>query len=81
MIGPPRPCLITLGVADVALAREFYQGLGFVASGASQDGVVFFDAGGVVLALYGREALAIDAHVADSAPGFRWVQSRSQLPE
>ena len=55
-----RVSLLTLGVADVARARAFYERLGWQASSESQDGVAFFQAGGLVLALYGREALARD---------------------
>jgi len=66
----PRLTLITLGVRDVARSRAFYEALGFRAGKASQDSVTFFDAGGVVLALYGRAALAEDATVEDSEPGF-----------
>ena len=69
----PRLSLVTLGVADVAAARAFYERLGFKASAASQEGVAFFAAGGVVLGLFGRAALAEDAQVADSAPGFSGV--------
>ena len=69
----PRLSLVTLGVADIAMARRFYETLGFKASAASQDSVTFFDAGGVVLALFGRAALAEDAHVADSPPAFPGV--------
>ena len=70
----PRINLVTLGVADVAASRAFYQRLGFVASPAGNDDVAFFDANGVVLALFGHEALAEDAHVASSGrPGFRGV--------
>jgi hypothetical protein len=69
----PRLSLITLGVRDVARARAFYEALGFKAGRASQDSVTFLDAGGVVLGLYGRTALAEDATVADSAPGFSGV--------
>jgi hypothetical protein len=55
--------LITLGVADVARATAFYERLGFVRSKtASQDDVSFFRAGGVVLALWGREAQIEDAN-------------------
>ncbi len=54
--------LITLGVADVAQATRFYQRLGFVKSeSASQESVSFFRAGGVVLALWSREAQREDA--------------------
>jgi catechol 2,3-dioxygenase-like lactoylglutathione lyase family enzyme len=66
----PRLSLITLGVANIARARGFYQKMGFVASNPSNDSVTFFPAGGVVLALFGRSALAEDATVADSAPAF-----------
>ncbi len=66
----PRLSLVTLGVADVARARAFYEALGFTASSASNDDVTFFQAGGMGLALYGRAALAEDAHVPDSRPGF-----------
>ena len=69
----PRISLITLGVRDVARARAFYEALGFKAGKASQDSVTFLDAGGVVLGLYGRAALAEDATVSDSTPGFSGV--------
>ena len=69
----PRINLITLGVRDVARARAFYQALGFVASSASNDDVVFFPAGGVVLALFGWNPLAEDADVPPAGEGFRGV--------
>ncbi len=69
----PRLSIITLGVADVATARRFYEALGFKASTASQPTIAFFTAGGVVLALYGRAALAEDAQVADSTSSFSGV--------
>lgn len=59
-----RLSLITLGVADVGRARAFYESLGW--SGESPDGeVVFFQAGGMVLALWSREELAADSAVHD----------------
>ena len=61
----PRLSIITLGVADIARSRAFYEALGFKASSASQETVTFFSAGGVVLALYGRHELAADALAAD----------------
>ncbi len=69
----PRLTLVTLGVADIARARAFYVALGFEASSIGNDNVAFFDAGGVVLGLYGRAALAVDARMADSVPGFSGV--------
>lgn len=54
--------LITLCVADVAKATRFYESLGFTKSkSASQDEVSFFLAGGIVLALWGRQAQIEDA--------------------
>ncbi len=63
-----RLSLVTLGVADIARARRFYeQGLGWTASRAGNDSVVFFQLGGMVLALFGRAALAEDARLAEAA--------------
>lgn len=60
-----RVTVITLGVADVSRARTFYEAMGW--SGESPDGeVVFFQAGGMVLALWGRDKLAQDSAVEDS---------------
>jgi catechol 2,3-dioxygenase-like lactoylglutathione lyase family enzyme len=68
-----RLSFVTLGVADVGRSRAFYEALGFRASSASQEGVAFFDAGGVVLSLFGREALAEDAGVELRPAGFASV--------
>ncbi|HRD74936.1 MAG TPA: VOC family protein [Hyphomicrobiaceae bacterium] len=60
----PRLSLVTLGVADIAASRQFYEALGFTASAASSnDNVAFFQLGAMALALYGRQALAEDAGV------------------
>lgn len=57
-----RISVVTLGVADIERARRFYEALGW--SGRSPDGeVVFFQAGGLVFALWGRELLAGDSAV------------------
>ena len=59
-----RLSLVTLGSADVARARRFYEALGW--RGTSPDGeVVFFQVGGLVVALWGRDMLAADSHVVD----------------
>jgi len=64
-----RLSLITLGVASLPRSRHFYEdGLGWKPSSASRDSIVFFQLGGIGLALYGREALAEDAHLAESGP-------------
>lgn len=64
----PRINLITLGVADMPRSRNFYEALGFEASSAGNDSVTFFDANGIVLSLYGHEALAEDARLAPDPP-------------
>ena len=71
----PRINLVTLGVADLKASRAFYERLGFVASPAGNDNVTFFDANGVVLGLFGHDALAEDAHLAPGQPqpSFRGV--------
>ncbi len=57
----PHISLVTLGVADIAAATAFYERLGFVRSGASQESVSFFTAGPVVLALWSRAEQCADA--------------------
>lgn len=69
----PRLTLVTLGVTDLDRARTFYTRLGFPILEGSGDNVVFLDAGGVLLGLFGRAALAHDAHVENSQPGFSGV--------
>jgi uncharacterized protein len=66
----PRLTLVTLGVADLPKARAFYEAWGWKASSASQPSVVFFQANGLALALFGRADLAEDAHVEDKPTGF-----------
>jgi len=65
-----RVSFITLGVEDLARFKEFYERLGSKASPASRESIVFFDLNGVVLGLFGRNALAEDAGVHDGTPGF-----------
>jgi catechol 2,3-dioxygenase-like lactoylglutathione lyase family enzyme len=64
-----RISVITLGVADVQESAAFYERLGWKRSSQSQDGVAFFDVGGLVLGLFGREALAEDAGGTTGTPG------------
>jgi uncharacterized protein len=61
-----RVSLVTLGVRDLARARAFYEALGWRTNAAPDDGVVFFQAGGMVVALWGRDELAEDSGVEDS---------------
>lgn len=69
----PRVSLITLGVADLARARAFYERLGFAAAPIGGEDVVFFQAGALALCLFPRASLACDAGVADDGAGFRGV--------
>jgi catechol 2,3-dioxygenase-like lactoylglutathione lyase family enzyme len=59
-----RLSLVTLGVSDLERARAFYEALGWTAGDPAAD-VVFFQAGGMVLALWNRDRLAKDSGVQD----------------
>lgn len=59
-----RVSLITLGVADVAASRAFYERLGWRAT-LDVEETVFFQAGGMAVALWGRDKRAADAQVND----------------
>ncbi len=60
-----RVSLITLGVTDLARSRTFYESLGWH-PGDSPDDIVFFQVGGIVVALWPRVDLAADTVVTDS---------------
>jgi len=60
-----RVSLITLGVADLARARAFYEALGWKTGAGPEDDVVFFQTGGMILALWSRDELAADSGVED----------------
>ena len=60
-----RLSLITLGVRDLARARRFYEAMGWKSGAAPSDDVVFFPAGGMILALWDRARLAEDSGVVD----------------
>jgi hypothetical protein len=65
-----RLSLVTLGVADLERSRRFYEdGLGWRRGNAHAE-VVFFQLGGIVLALFARTALAADAGLAAAGSGF-----------
>ena len=61
-----RLSLVTLGVRDLARARAFYEGLGWTTRAAPDDDVVFFQAGCMIVALWGRDQLAEDSGVEDT---------------
>lgn len=81
-----RISLMTLGVADVARARTFYEQLGW--RGQEVEETVFFQAGGMAVVLWGRDKLADDAGIAATgADGFSGlamaqnVRSRAEVDE
>ena len=61
-----RISLATLGVRDLARARAFYEALGWTTRAEPGDDVVFFQTGGMVLALWDRTKLADDSGVEDA---------------
>jgi catechol 2,3-dioxygenase-like lactoylglutathione lyase family enzyme len=61
-----RLSLITLGVSDLRRARTFYEALGWTTRAGPDDDVVFFQAGGMVVALWDRTKLAEDTAVPDN---------------
>lgn len=68
----PRVSIITLGVKDMPKARKFYEDLGWKVGGPSNENVTFFQGRGLILGLYGHDALAKDAGVKTAPqPEFR----------
>ena len=61
-----RLSLVTLGVRDLARAKRFYEALGWTSGAAPADDVVFFQAGGMIVALWGRDQLEEDSGVEDT---------------
>jgi len=62
----PRVSLVTLGVADLERSRTFYEALGWRTDSKPEDGVVFFQSGGMVFALWTRDELAKDCEGVDN---------------
>ncbi len=77
----PGLSLITLGVADVARARHFYERLGWRCSSASTAEVALFKLNNIALALFGRDELVADAGLeprpgaAQASPAFSLSQN------
>src|SRR5918995_257906 len=65
-----RLSLVTLGVRELAASRAFYKRLGWKESPAGNAEVAFFQCGGLVFALWTRDALADDAGVQADGQGF-----------
>lgn len=67
-----RISIVTLGVSDMEIARQFYTKLGWALSQEqSNTQVSFFQGKGIILGLYGAQALAQDAGVKYEGHGFR----------
>jgi uncharacterized protein len=71
---------ITLGVKDLKESTRFYQELGWKSSSASNEMITFFQAGGLVFALYPWKLLAEDALTSDDSSGFRGVALAYNVP-
>jgi len=68
-----RVSIVTLGVSDLKRSREFYERLGWRPSMAKAEGIAFFQAGCMALALFPRRELAKDANVAPDGHGFSGI--------
>jgi uncharacterized protein len=64
--------LVTLGVADYARAKTFYEALGW-STALDIEETAFFQANGVVLVLWSREKLAADSGIADDGASWSGV--------
>jgi uncharacterized protein len=60
-----RVSLVTLGVSDLARAKTFYEALGWRTGANPAEDVVFFQADGMILGLWGRDSLTEDSAVED----------------
>ena len=60
-----RISLVTIGVRDLPRAVAFYTALGWTTGAQPADDVAFFQAGGMVVALWDRGQLAEDSGVED----------------
>jgi catechol 2,3-dioxygenase-like lactoylglutathione lyase family enzyme len=70
----PKISVVSLGVADLARSRAFYeQGLGFEVRPESSERAVFMALEGAWLSLFQRDTLARLAHVAPEGSGFGGV--------
>ena len=70
----PRLNIVTLGVKSLPESRSFYKNaLGWEPAAGSDENIVFFNHGGIVLALYPLDKLAEDAEVPAERSGFSGV--------
>lgn len=70
----PRLNIVTLGVKDLQKSKEFYKNaLGWEPAQGSDENIVFFHHGGIVLGLYPVDKLAEDAGISEERSGFSGV--------
>ncbi len=67
----PRLNIITLGVKNLEVSRDFYKNvLGWEVANGSDDQIAFYDQKGIVFALYPIDKLAEDAGLKANGKGF-----------
>jgi catechol 2,3-dioxygenase-like lactoylglutathione lyase family enzyme len=76
-----RLSLVTLGVRDLERAAAFYEALGWRNRAGPDEGVVFFQAGGMILALWDRDRLAEDSAVVGGGWGGVTLAYNTRSPE
>ena len=59
-----RVSLVTLGVRDLARARAFYEAMGWTPGTGTNENIAFYQANGMILALWPSAELAKDAQIA-----------------
>jgi catechol 2,3-dioxygenase-like lactoylglutathione lyase family enzyme len=70
----PRLNIVTLGVADLPKSRQFYMdAFGWKPAKGSDEQIVFFSHGGIVLGLYPMILLAEDAGIVPERSGFSGI--------
>jgi len=70
----PRLNIVTLGVKNLRDSKIFYKNaLGWQPAKGSDENIVFFNHGGVMLALYPVDKLAEDAQIPDKRSGFSGI--------
>ena len=79
---PARLSVVTLGARDVAALAAFYRRLGWPTV-VEEDGFACFELRGALLAVFGLDALAHDAHATAAAPerGLRGVSLAVNVDE
>lgn len=66
--------IVTLGVSNLQKSKAFYErALGWQPTKGSDDNILFFNHGGIVLALYPTDKLADDAMLLPERSGFSGV--------